>query len=1229
MASIILGTAGEAVGSVLGGAAGGQFGRALGSLAGRAVDQAVFDSETTLPVRHGARLSDLAVQVSTYGKMLPVVYGRVRLAGNVIWSQPIRETATRSTQTAGGKGGGGKVSSTTVTYSYSVTLAISVCEGEIDSIHRIWADAKLLDFEDGSFHIFDGTEDQLPSSVIEAFEGTGHVPAYRGQAYVVIEDFPLADYGNRIPNFTFEVERKLPPADTAGAPLEEKITAVTLIPASGEFAYDTVVQMKVTGIDAGGGFYQTGGQEAVNRHHYSERSDALVSIDQMAEALPNLEWVSVVIGWFGTSTDAGDCTIRPGVEYSSGAITQPDEWAVAGYTRSTAHAITQESGSPIYGGTPNDDGVLRLVQELKSRGYKVCIYPFLFMDMEGKPWRGHITGSAAEAASFFTKTNGWNDCATHYANLLKDDIDAFVIGSEFKGLTAVTDAPGSYPAVDALVALAATIKGIVGSGVTVTYAADWSEYHHTDGGWYHLDPLWSSPNIDVVGIDAYFPLADAPQSELGYDPQAAEDGWDSGEGYDWYYTDAGRSTTAALSAPYAWKNIGWWWNNTHTNPDMSATGWTAQMKKIWFTELGFPSVDGAINQPNVFYDPGSSDSAFPYHSHGQADFRAQRQGLAGSLAYWNGSAMVEEIFIWTWDARPYPYWPDLTEVWSDGGNWAYGHWLNGKIGMTALSAVIEDLAGRAGVAPEDIDVSAQTEQVSGYALNRRMPVRAAIEALQPAYFFDLVESGGVIRSVPRGQAAVASVTESELAVTERGREALLRVEIVRQQEKELPQSVNLLYMKRTALYQAGNRMAVREHEETHHALTLDLPLVLSDQEAQIIAEITLAAAWTARTGYRFRLPPRYSDLDPGDVVTLTVGGIAHSVRLTRTLLTPQGLIECRGVAEDSALYTGYAGPGEEEEETGTSYAPPPAATTLEALDLPLLPGEEAGQGAVYFAAAGLGAPWRGTVLYESTDGGVNYTPGATIQQAAILGHALTALPDAPAARMDLAHTVDVALVGDGELESITGAQWLAGGNAALLGDEVIQFESAVLQGDGSYRLSGLLRGRLGSEWAATAHTIGERFVLLNGALHREGRATSLLGLTRYVKPVTVGSTLGATTAQSYVWQGRSFKPYAPVHLRGMRNGSGDLDMSWVRRTRAGGEWRDNVDAALSEAAESYEIEILDGETVVRTIAAASPALTYTAAQQTTDFGAPQSSVTVRVYQLSEIIGRGYGASADL
>jgi hypothetical protein len=235
MASIILSAAGSAVGN-LAGPVGASIGARIGQTIGGIIDRNIIAGKSQIKTR-GPRLADLGVQSSTYGKMLPIIYGTCRVGGNIIWSRPIKETATTSTSSAGagGKGGGGRVSQTTTTYSYSVSLAISVCEGPVDAVLRVWADAKQLDLSTYITRIYLGDETQLPDSLIVAFDGADKTPAYRGQCYVVFEDFQLAEFGNRIPNFTFEVKRKLLTPDYNNETLENMINGMVMIPGAGEF----------------------------------------------------------------------------------------------------------------------------------------------------------------------------------------------------------------------------------------------------------------------------------------------------------------------------------------------------------------------------------------------------------------------------------------------------------------------------------------------------------------------------------------------------------------------------------------------------------------------------------------------------------------------------------------------------------------------------------------------------------------------------------------------------------------------------------------------------------------------------------------------------------------------------------------------------------------------------------------------------------------------------------
>lgn len=201
MASLVLGTIGAAIGAPFGLAAvGWAVGSALGSV--------LFPPD--MPDQIGPRLSDLKVQNSAYGAFIPIIYGTFRLAGNVIWATDLIEH--RHEEEVGGKGGGGQ---TQVTFTYTSSFAVSLCEGPIAAVRRIWADSKLIydkstgsetsSFTASSFKLYLGDEAQLPDPTIEATMGVGNVPAYRGQAYWVFSDLELANFGNRVPNLTFEV----------------------------------------------------------------------------------------------------------------------------------------------------------------------------------------------------------------------------------------------------------------------------------------------------------------------------------------------------------------------------------------------------------------------------------------------------------------------------------------------------------------------------------------------------------------------------------------------------------------------------------------------------------------------------------------------------------------------------------------------------------------------------------------------------------------------------------------------------------------------------------------------------------------------------------------------------------------------------------------------------------------------------------------------------------------
>jgi len=237
MATSVLSAAGLAAGNALGGSvlglSTGVLGRFIGATIGRVIDQKIL-GQGSEPVERG-KVDRFRLTGASEGTAVAHVHGRARVAGQVIWATHFQETVT---STGGGKGGPPKPR--VDEYTYSVSVAIALCRGKISGIGRIWADGQEIAPEDLTLRVYAGTEDQQPDSKIEAIEGAGFAPSYRGVAYVVIEDMELGPYGNRVPQLNFEVFRPAP-AGQPGLVDDPVHTArgVALTPGTGEYALAT------------------------------------------------------------------------------------------------------------------------------------------------------------------------------------------------------------------------------------------------------------------------------------------------------------------------------------------------------------------------------------------------------------------------------------------------------------------------------------------------------------------------------------------------------------------------------------------------------------------------------------------------------------------------------------------------------------------------------------------------------------------------------------------------------------------------------------------------------------------------------------------------------------------------------------------------------------------------------------------------------------------------------
>ena len=1235
----------------------------------------------------GARLDGLELQTSTEGAFIPIVYGRMRVAGQVIWAS--RFTENEETQ------GGGKSGPSVTQYRYSVSLAVGLCEGPIAQIGRIWANGAELDRTGLTLRVYKGSEDQQPDGLIEAVEGAGQALAYRGLAYVVLEDLALEPFGNFIPNLAFEV---------IGAEADgglDLIEGVCLIPGSGEFAYATGPVMRKTG---------EGREASENRHTNRADSDIEAALDDLEAALPDVRSVALVTSWFGTDLRCGQCEIRPGVERVL-KDTRPLVWRAAGEDRATAWLVSESEGGPAYGGTPSDETVIAAIKALKARGFAVTLYPFILMDIpagntlddpDGSgpgqpayPWRGRITcdpapgvaGSpentpgvtsqidtffgAAQAGHFtmdgervtYAGPPGWGFARfiLHHAALAKaaGGVDTMLIGSEMRALTTLRAGTGTYPAVERLRALAGEVRQIAGPDTALSYAADWSEYfgHQPKDGSddviFHLDPLWSDGEIDFVGIDWYAPLADWREGEAHADAARAGSIYDlgylraqveGGEGYDWYYASAA-DREAQVRTPiedgahgedwvFRYKDLrGWWANAHHDRPggvrEALPTGWVPQGKPIRLIELGCPAVDKGANQPNVFIDPKSSESVAPYHSRGTRDDLIQRRFLQALLGYWRDHNPVSAVYGGPMIDLP------RCQVWT----WDARPFPE----FPVLETVWRDaenwrlghwLTGRAGQSSLAAIVADIARRCGLEALDV-----SGIDGLVAGFAIDRPERGrdvlarlGAIYGFDLadradGPAAVgaqsASLALDSGACAERPGEG--PVTRVRNLDAASVRALRLGYIRDDGEYRPASVSA----------LGLDLVEGAVDLSARLLADDTLAAGLAAQsllrlqeTGARLRLtlPPSQARLEPGDVLRLT--GDEAGIAGLWQVASVDGLAQREAVLQPAS--TANILPLASSPQGAGEPVLPPAQPILTLMDLPAEPGREAGRGG--FVAAAHGEPWAGELVVFAGADAASLAERARLSRRAVMGELLNPLAGGPEGRWDRANTLSLRLyrgqVSSGDRVSVLGgANRLAIEGAA--GWEIVQFQHARLEEDGRWTLATLLRGLGGSESGGAA--AGARVVLLDGAspvvpVHAHEAGADLL-----VRAVPAGGRLDdpARADVTARYAQAELRPLNPVHLRASVE-AGALSARWIRRSRTGGEDWGAGETPLGEAFERYRVRLLDP--------AAQPVWSQEVNEARLTIGAMQlaaalpggvTGCALEVAQISDVYGPGRPAQIAL
>lgn len=540
---------------------------------------------------------------------------------------------------------------------------------------------------------------------------------------------------------------------------------------------------------------------------------------------------------------------------------------------------------------------------------------------------------------------------------------------------------------------------------------------------------------------------------------------------------------------------------------------------------------------------------------------------------------------------------------------------------TLLRPVVEALCLRAGMPAGSYDASALasiTRPVRSLAISGGN-VRGTLEQLSTAFYFQAFLRDKLY-FVPRGATPAATIPWADLASgsDDPASDSLpLRIG----NDLELPPQVAVTYNNVNDDAQAGTEYSDRMTGGQAAVQKLNLGIGMLPAEAKEVADAVVLDTAASLVSAAISLPMTYARLDPGDVVEVVDrDSRVYRMRLIRKR-DERGVLGFEVAGDDaSALVSSGLTDATQAQASAVNK---PSDTAFIALDVPLLRDADDGPG-YYVAAKGATAAWPGGQVFSSINN-TTFTTAASVSDPAVFGTCTTTLGNVAGVGFDEVNALTVS-VGNGLLSSSTRDAILIDKavNAMAVGDEVIRFRTATLSSPGVYVLTGLLRGQAGTEWAVAAHVASERCALLTAkGLRRVPQQASENGQLRFLRAGTAGATMGPTST-NFTNTNRALRPLAPVDVRAAPSISGDLVISWKRRTRLSSPLFGAV--PIGEASLAFEVEVVVASVVVRTIFVAALSATYTRAQQQTNGVSIDTAVTLRVYQMSGVVGRGYVAT---
>lgn len=566
-----------------------------------------------------------------------------------------------------------------------------------------------------------------------------------------------------------------------------------------------------------------------------------------------------------------------------------------------------------------------------------------------------------------------------------------------------------------------------------------------------------------------------------------------------------------------------------------------------------------------------------------------------------------------------------------------------KCTMIRADHICADICKRVGLTTPKVDFSQiSANYFEGFAMNNRGTAKSYLEQIGQAVFCDFTEVDGKLTAIKRGQQPVVIMDKARVsAYTEQG-ENPIDTDYSRAVENELPRMIEVSFIDTKRDFNMNTRGYEKQVCDSNKKSTMSLNMSMSGARAENIAEIELFRLWQESETYTITAGWDYAYLVPGDAVQIHTPQGLRTVRITAAKETFFGVFTYTAVSYEPDGYNVQAG-----SETG-DYEPPlvvkngryhygliPANSVVDDVNEML---------GVYFWATSQGK-WARTYAKNSlvatgkigVFGGFKDDKRVGLKYPATAGPCYHVLGDTTVGS-DVPDTVNTLIVDvyRDELESVTDDELAEGANAAFVGSELIQFRDAIFIDtvtiDGyeakRFEISHLYRGRRGTEQYIGTHQEGETFVLVD-----EGVAFVPL------KPEALGRDLEFVVdipgdkpniPADVTVGGENLKPYSPSHVYATIT-DGDVTLNWTRRSRyTENFFNSGIEPILGEKVESYEVDLLDSfGAPITTIKTTSPTLTISESEFAGYYPDFERYFTVVVYQMSEVVGRGYPAKVTI